>query len=113
MISNAPDLDRFLVALLSGRLLPKAQTDLLFAIPRVKLYGTSQDAHLGHGIAKLVVGDLVFWGKTGDRPGYNNGMAATRDLGRRAVFSVNTLHMGGSAQPVVTQKIIAAVSGLA
>lgn len=113
MISNAPDLDRFLVALLSGRLLPKAQTDLLFTIPRVKAYGSDRDAHLGHGIAKLAVGDIVYWGKTGDRPGYNNGMAATRDLGRRVVFSVNTLHMGGTEQPVVSQKIIAAVSGLA
>ena len=113
MISNAPDLDRFLVALLSGKLLPKAQTELLFAIPDVKAHKTGRDAHLGHGLARLAVGDIVFWGKTGDRPGYNNGMAATKDLGRRVVFSVNTLHMGGSDQPVVSQKIIAAVSGLA
>jgi D-alanyl-D-alanine carboxypeptidase len=112
MISNAPDLDRFLIALLSGRLLPPAQTDLLFQIPDVKLYGTGQPAYLGHGIARLPVGGLVFWGKTGDRPGYNNGMAATEDLSRRVVFSVNTLHMGGSEQPRVTQKIIAAVAGL-
>lgn len=113
MISNAPDLDRFLVALLSGRLLPAAQTAMLFQIPDVKLHGSDQDAYLGHGIARLPVGDVVWWGKSGDRPGYNNGMAATRDLARRVVFSVNTLHMGGSEQPVVSQKIVAAVSGLA
>ncbi|MBB4912149.1 serine hydrolase domain-containing protein [Actinophytocola algeriensis] len=113
MISNAPDLDRFLVALLSGKLLPKAQTALLFRIPDVKVHESDQNAYLGHGIARLPVGDIVFWGKTGDRPGYNNGMAATRDLGRRVVFSVNTLHMGGREQPVVSQKIIAAVAGLA
>ncbi|MFC4853395.1 serine hydrolase domain-containing protein [Actinophytocola glycyrrhizae] len=113
MISNAPDLDRFLTALLSGKLLPRAQTALLFRIPDVKVHNSDQDAYLGHGIARLPVGDIVFWGKTGDRPGYNSGMAATRDLGRRVVFSVNTLHMGGSEQPVVSQKIIAAVSGLA
>lgn len=113
MISNAPDLDRFLTALLSGRLLPKAQTALLFQIPDVNLYGTDQHAYLGHGIARLMAGKTEFWGKTGDRPGYNNGMAATRDLGLRVVFSVNTLHMGGSEQPVVTQKIIGAVAGLA
>jgi D-alanyl-D-alanine carboxypeptidase len=113
MISNAPDLDRFLTALLSGRLLPRAQTALLFRIPDVKVHNSDQDAYIGHGLARLPVGDVVFWGKTGDRPGYNNGMAATRDLGRRVVFSVNTLHMGGSEQPLVSQKIIAAVSGLA
>jgi len=119
MISNAPDLDRFLTALLSGRLLPRAQTDLLFAVPDVPAFDGDTDpannprAHLGHGLAQLRVGDLVFWGKTGDRPGYNNGMAATADLSRRVVFSVNTLHMGGSEQPEITKRIIAAVSGLA
>jgi D-alanyl-D-alanine carboxypeptidase len=113
MISNAPDLDRFLTALMSGRLLPPAQTKLLFEIPDVNLYGTDQHAYLGHGLARLTAGEFVVWGKTGDRPGYNNGMAATRDLSLRIVFSVNTLHMGGSEQPVVTQKIIAAVAGLA
>jgi D-alanyl-D-alanine carboxypeptidase len=112
MISNAPDLDRFLVALISGDLLEPAQTKLLFEIPKVKIHGSDQDAYLGHGLARLAVGDFVFWGKTGDRPGYNNGMAATKDLTRRAVFSVNTLHMGGAEQPVVTQKIVAAVAGL-
>ena len=119
MISNAPDLDRFLAALMSGRLLPPAQTALLFEVPDVPLYAGDDDpandqhAYLGHGLAHLAVGPFVFWGKTGDRPGYNNGMAATKDLTRRAVFSVNTLHMGGAEQPKVTPKIVAAVTGLA
>jgi D-alanyl-D-alanine carboxypeptidase len=113
IVSNAPDLDRFLTALMSGKLLPPAQTKLLFEIPDVPLYeGDGARAYLGHGLARLPVGNLVFWGKTGDRPGYNNGMAATSDLTRRVVFSVNTLHMGGAEQPKVTQKIIAAVAGL-
>lgn len=113
MISNAPDLDRYLTALMSGKLLPARETALLFQIPDVPLYeGDGARAYLGHGLARLPVGNLVFWGKTGDRPGYNNGMAATRDLTRRVVFSVNTLHMGGAEQPKVTQKIIAAVAGL-
>ncbi len=119
MISNAPDLDRFLVALMSGRLLPPAQTALLFDVPDVALYAGDDDpandqhAYLGHGLAHLAVGPYVFWGKTGDRPGYNNGMAATRDLTWRAVFSVNTLHMGGAEQPKVAPRIVAAVTGLA
>lgn len=113
MISNGPDLDRFLTALMSGRLLPPAQTRLLFVIPDVPVYGTGEPAYAGHALERFQAGDLEFWGKTGDRPGYNNGVAATRDLARRAVFSVNTLHMGGSEQPLVTQKIIAAVTGLA
>jgi D-alanyl-D-alanine carboxypeptidase len=122
MISNAPDLDRFLTALMSGRLLPPAQTALLFDLPDVPAYdpddpeGDLTDnprAHLGLGLARLPAGDVVFWGKTGDRPGYNSGMAATRDLSRRVVFSVNTLHMGGSEMPAIAQRIVAAVAGLA
>jgi len=124
IVSNAPDLDRFLTALMSGRLLPATETALLFQIPDVHLYDPAYDptdpdaevpphAYLGHGLAKLAAGNVEFWGKTGDRPGYNNGMGATRDLSLRVVFSVNTLHMGGSQQPLVTRKIIAAVAGLA
>ncbi|HEX2133092.1 MAG TPA: serine hydrolase domain-containing protein [Actinophytocola sp.] len=119
MISNAPDLDRFLVALMAGRLLPPAETALLFDIPDVKAFDgdgdptNDADAQFGLGLGRFPVGDVVFWGKTGDRPGYNNGMAATLDLSRRVVYSVNTLHMGGSEQPEVPRRIIAAVGGLA
>lgn len=114
MISNAPDLDRYLTALMSGKLLPPAQTKLLFEIPDVPLYeGGGARAYLGHSLARFVAGGFEFWGKTGDRPGYNNAMAATHDLTRRVVYSINTLHMGGAEQPKVAQKIIAAVSGLA
>lgn len=49
----------------------------------------------------------MLWGKSGDRPGYNNGMGATLDLARRLTFSVNTLAMGGE-QPLTAQKIIVA-----
>jgi D-alanyl-D-alanine carboxypeptidase len=35
-------------------------------------------------------------------------MGATRDLSRRLVYSVNTLHMGGPEQPKVAQNIIMA-----
>ncbi|MPZ85566.1 MAG: hypothetical protein GEV28_36375 [Actinophytocola sp.] len=71
----------------------------------------SRPGYLGLGLARLLAGDLVFWGTTGDRPGYQNGMASTRDLSRRAVYSVNTLHMGGDLSPV-TQRIVAAVGGV-
>ncbi len=112
MISNAPDLDRFLSALVAGRLLPPAQTALLFEIPDVPAHGGGgARAHLGHGLAKIAAGDIEYWGKTGDRPGYNSGMATTRDLRRRVVFSVNTLHMGGAEMPWIVRRIVAAVSG--
>ncbi|OLF05066.1 hypothetical protein BLA60_38070 [Actinophytocola xinjiangensis] len=118
IVSNAPDLDRVLTALMSGRLLPPAQTALLFDVPDVPTYDGDEDpandqpATYGLGLGRYVVGPYEYWGKTGDRPGYNNGVAATRDLSRRVVFSVNTLHMGGAEQPKITQRIIAAVTGL-
>lgn len=118
MISTAADLDRFLVALVSGRLLPPAQTAELFAVPAVPAHDGDDDptndvpAHFGGGLARLAVGPVVFWGKTGDRPGYASGMGTTPDLSRRLVFSVNTLRMGGD-QPRVAQRVIAAAAGLA
>ncbi|MEU0558354.1 serine hydrolase domain-containing protein [Dactylosporangium sp. NPDC006015] len=115
IVSTAPDLDRFMVALFSGRLVPEPQLSEMFTVPAgIKLYdgnddpSDDKDAVYSAGLTKLPVGPLTLWGKSGDRPGYNNGMAATRDLSSRLVFSVNTLHMGGSDQPVRSQRIIAA-----
>jgi len=111
MISTARDLDRFLVALISGRLLPPAQQAELFAVPDVPDFDAGR-ARFGGGLARFELGGLELWGKTGDRPGYNSAMVATRDLGRVLVYSVNTLHMGGDDQPKVAQRIIAATAGL-
>ncbi|MEV4136614.1 serine hydrolase domain-containing protein [Dactylosporangium sp. NPDC049742] len=115
IVSTAPDLDRFMVALFSGRLVPEPQLAEMFTVPAgIKLYdgnddpSDDKDGVYSAGLTKLPVGPLTLWGKSGDRPGYNNGMAATRDLSSRLVFSVNTLHMGGSDQPVRSQRIIAA-----
>ncbi|NOK10699.1 serine hydrolase domain-containing protein [Corallococcus exercitus] len=101
MISTAEDLDRFLVALFQGRLLPRKQLEELFTVP--DLPGASYSA----GLTRYEINGVLFWGKSGDRHGYNNGMGATRDLRRRLVYSVNTLHMGGD-QPAIAARIIAA-----
>jgi D-alanyl-D-alanine carboxypeptidase len=107
IISTAGDLDRFMVALFSGRLVPPAQLAEMFTVPAVRDFETGNPAVYSAGLTRIEVGDLVVWAKSGDRPGYNNGMGATRDLSRRLIFSVNTLHMGGD-QPVRAQRIIAA-----
>ncbi|GGS24017.1 serine hydrolase [Actinokineospora fastidiosa] len=118
-ISTAEDLDRFLVALITGRLLPREQNAVLFAVPDVPTFDGDDDpandvpAQRGGGLDRFQVGDVLFWGKTGDRPGYNNGIGATPDLARRVVFSVNTLHMGVPEQPRVSQRVIVAAAGLA
>jgi D-alanyl-D-alanine carboxypeptidase len=114
IISTAEDLDRLMVALFSGRLLPAAQLELMFTLPPdTPTYDGDDDpandepARYALGLGKFQVGPITLWGKTGDRPGYANGMGATRDLSRRLVFSVNTLKMGGE-QPVRAQRIIGA-----
>ncbi|GAA4410663.1 serine hydrolase domain-containing protein [Actinokineospora soli] len=118
-ISTTEDLDRLLVALITGRLLPPAQNAVLFTVPDVPAYDGDDDpandvpAHRGGGLDRLAIGPVVFWGKTGDRPGYNNGFGATEDLARRVVFSVNTLHMGVPEQPAVSRRVILAAAGLA
>jgi D-alanyl-D-alanine carboxypeptidase len=117
IISTPEDLDRFTVALFSGRLLPAEQLELMFTVPPgLKAFDGDDDpannppAMYAMGLGKFQVGPLTVWGKTGDRPGYANGMGATRDLSRRLVFSVNTLHMGGD-QPVRARQIIGAAFG--
>lgn len=114
VISTPDDLDRFMVALFSGKVVPPAQLELMFTIPDGTTTFDGDDdpdnnppAAYGMGLGKFQVGPLTVWGKTGDRPGYANAMGATRDLSRRLVFSVNTLHMGGE-QPARARRIIGA-----
>ncbi|SHG80766.1 serine hydrolase domain-containing protein [Streptoalloteichus hindustanus] len=113
MISSAADLDQFLTALFGGKILPKEQLDVMLSVPDVPTYDgdddPSNDVKAVHsaGLTKMKLNGQTVWGKSGDRPGYNNGMGATPDLRRRLVFSVNTLHMG-QGQPVVAQRVIAA-----
>jgi D-alanyl-D-alanine carboxypeptidase len=118
MISTAPDLDTFLVALFKGRLLPPAQLDEMFRVPDVEYAGTD-NCNRGPGAGKacfsagLTTGTLpsgvTVWGKTGARPGYTSGMFATRDLARRAVYSFNpTNNKDGSDLPFVLRLASAA-----
>ncbi|GIJ43135.1 peptidase [Virgisporangium aliadipatigenens] len=108
IISNAPDLDRFLVALFTGRLVRQPYLNEMFTVPDVPLADGSGRAVHAAGLTRIALGPLVVWGKSGDRPGYNNGMGATRDLARRLVYSVNPLNMGGTSQPAAAQRIIMA-----
>jgi D-alanyl-D-alanine carboxypeptidase len=108
IISTADDLDRLMVALFRGRLVPQPQLEAMFTVPDVPMYGSPGRAAYSAGLTRFQLGDVTVWAKSGDRPGYNNGMGATRDLSRRLVYSVNTLHMGGADQPQVAQRIVLA-----
>ncbi|MFJ2741585.1 serine hydrolase domain-containing protein [Streptomyces sp. NPDC087440] len=82
MISTLPDLERLMVGLIGGRLLPQAQRDELFAVPDLP------GARYGAGLERIVVNGREVWGKTGARPGYHTVVAATKTLDRTLVYSV-------------------------
>ncbi|MFJ9946707.1 serine hydrolase domain-containing protein [Kitasatospora sp. NPDC091207] len=112
MISSAADLDRFMTALLRGRLLPPAQQAELFDVPDVpnhrnkncEVGPTAGHACFSKGLmsATLPNGTQV-WGKTGSRPGYTSGFFATKDLSRKVVYSVNPTGISGAEFPKVWQ----------
>ncbi|GGS78944.1 serine hydrolase [Streptomyces tanashiensis] len=105
MISTAADLDRFMTALFRGRLLPPAQQDLAFSVPKVPNAPDNKNCRAAGtacfapgGLMRLTVNGVTVWGKTGSRPGWENGMFATRDLERRLVYSFNPNGTGDGKQ---------------
>jgi D-alanyl-D-alanine carboxypeptidase len=89
MISTPSDLNRFLTALLGGRLLPRAQLkEMRTTIPAPEL-GTGSRYGLGLLSSPLSCGGLA-WGHGGDIDGYATSNAATDD-GRAVTVAVTEL----------------------
>ncbi|WP_225803879.1 serine hydrolase [Streptomyces sp. NK15101] len=118
MISTAADLDRFMTALFRGRLLPPAQQALAFSVPDVP-NAPGNKSCLKAGAACFGAGGLMrltlengvtVWGKTGSRPGWENGVFATRDLERRLVYSLNP---NGTGTPGEYNDYVFAIAGAA
>ncbi|MEU8515608.1 serine hydrolase domain-containing protein [Kitasatospora sp. NPDC048722] len=117
MISTTADLDRFLTALFRGRLLPPAQQELVFAVPDVS--NAADNTNCAGQSACYSVGGLMryrlpsgeyAWGKTGSRPGWDNGFFATRDLRHRVVYSLNPTGTGDDL-PYVRALVDAGLGG--
>ena len=90
MISSARDLRTLMVALFKGRLLPSAELTAMVTVPDVPYMGTDHctgQACFGMGLMSATVGGVTVWGKTGSRPGYTDGVFATRDLQRVLVYA--------------------------
>lgn len=83
MISNGPDMERFMKALLGGRLLPPAQQKQLFIKP--ELSTSEQIPYSQGGLMFATVDGVEVWGKTGSMAQYSNGVFGTTD-GRRTVI---------------------------
>ncbi|MEU9335372.1 serine hydrolase domain-containing protein [Streptomyces sp. NPDC048290] len=85
LISTTADLERLVQGLFGGRLLPERLVDEMLTVPRVER-GT---ARYGMAFERFPAGGVEYWVKSGSRPGYATAVAATRDLTRTFVYSVN------------------------
>lgn len=89
MISTTADLERLLFALFRGRVVPEPQLKEMFTVPDV------DGATMSAGLRRFELNGKVIWAKTGARPGYHTVVAATRDLSRTVVYSVNSTDAKG------------------
>ncbi|MFF4525671.1 serine hydrolase domain-containing protein [Streptomyces bluensis] len=106
MISTTADLERFLVALFSGQVVPEPQLKEMFTVPDIP--GATMSA--GLKLEKLPNGRQV-WVRTGARPGYSTVIAATRDLSLTLVYSVNATDAKSEDMNPVAVRIIQAALG--
>ncbi|WP_435215229.1 serine hydrolase domain-containing protein [Streptomyces sp. bgisy034] len=89
LISTTADLERLLFALFRGQVVPEPQLTEMFTVPDI------DGATMGAGLERFELGGKEIWGKTGARPGYHTVIAATRDLSRTLVYSVNSTDAKG------------------
>ncbi|MFD4400150.1 serine hydrolase domain-containing protein [Kitasatospora sp. NPDC058478] len=117
IISTAADLDHFITALFRGRLLPPAQQKLVFEVPNVP--NAAENTNCVGQTACYSIGGLMryqlpngeyAWGKTGSRPGWDNGVFATRDLRHRVVYSLNPTGTGNDL-PYIKALVNATLAG--
>ncbi|KOG71862.1 peptidase [Streptomyces antibioticus] len=94
LISTTADLERLLVGLFRGRVVPGPRLKEMFTLPDVP------GARYGAALERFEVNGKVIWGKTGSRPGYATVIAATPDLSRTLVYSVNSTDAKGDGLAV-------------
>lgn len=109
IISTTSDLNTFMTALFGGKLLPSDVLENMFTVPEVPTWNKDGKdvgrATLSMGMIRTTIKGITFWGKTGARPGYGNGMFATRDLQRRLVYSINSTDAKGAGENQLGNKI--------
>ncbi|MGW2833609.1 serine hydrolase domain-containing protein [Streptomyces sp. NPDC001286] len=92
LVSTTADLEKLLVGLFRGRVVPEPQLKEMFTLPDVP------GARYAAGLERFELSGRVIWGKTGSRPGYATVIAATRDLSRTLVYSVDSTDAKGDGQ---------------
>ncbi|GHH16331.1 serine hydrolase domain-containing protein [Streptomyces lanatus] len=94
MISTTADLERLLTGVFRGRVVPEPQLTEMFAVPDVP------GATMGAPFSPFKLNGRTVWAKTGSRPGYHTVLAATRDLSRTVVYSVNSTDARGDGEAI-------------
>ncbi|MFE7110492.1 serine hydrolase domain-containing protein [Streptomyces sp. NPDC057575] len=113
LISTTVDLERFTRALFGGRVVRGPLLQEMFTLPdsSVREYGTGKPAAYSAGLSVMRLGGREVWGKTGGRWGYNTVVAATRDLSRTLVYSVNSTDAKGDGMNPTAMNIVVAAFG--
>ncbi|MFC9647657.1 serine hydrolase domain-containing protein [Streptomyces sp. NPDC056937] len=113
IISTTADLERFLQALFRGRVVPEPQLAEMFTLPdpSVRDHESGDPAAYSAGLSVATLGGRQVWGKTGGRWGYNTAVAATRDLSRTLVYSVNATDAKGRDMNPTALKLMVATFG--
>ncbi|RFU84931.1 class A beta-lactamase-related serine hydrolase [Streptomyces triticagri] len=101
LVSTTEDLEKFLFALFRGELVPKPLLKKeMLTLPK------AENATMSAGLQRVDAGGgLVVWCKTGARPGYSTLIAATEDLSRTLVYSVNSVDAKAEETNPVTERI--------
>ena len=94
MVSTTRDLDTFIVALTSGKLLKPAQQAELTRT-------TDVSPGYGLGLKTITVCGTKVWGHGGGIPGFSSELLTTLDHKRRLVMSATTAPVSGTPRPAL------------
>ncbi|MFI1172987.1 serine hydrolase domain-containing protein [Streptomyces melanogenes] len=113
LISTTADLETFLRSLFRGEVVRGPLLKEMFTTPgpNVHLYGTDEPSAYSAGLETMELGGRQVWGKTGGRWGYNAVIAATPDLSRTLVYSVNSTDAKGKDMNPTALTIVATTFG--
>ena len=113
IISTTADLERFTRALFAGKVVRGPLLEEMFTLPdaSVRTYQTGGPAQFSAGLSVQTLGGREVWGKSGGRWGYNTLVAATRDLSRTLVYSVNSTDAKGREMNATAKDVVVAAFG--
>ncbi|MEU9208396.1 serine hydrolase domain-containing protein [Streptomyces sp. NPDC048415] len=100
MVSTTADLERLITHLFRGDLVPEPQLEEMFTVP-----SGIEGADMSAGLQRFAYKGTVYWLKSGARYGYSAVVAATRDLSRTLVHSVNSTDAKGEEMNPVARRI--------